>query len=220
MRQLKRIDSRELPPKAYVDSVLLEFGRGTALSKADEEAARELKGAGGGRRTSVAGRDVDAMDGVSAEENAVLEAMKRKAFERCLKKPTIVSPHLVDDLEKSLQRQVLDGLALAKKAGCLITGFDTIDRALREKGRKWTLLWHAEDAAEDGCKKLDRVLNAIHPQASIVKRLPSEVISAVLGHSLIMHLCVEEKPGAKTLQDRLRHWLRYTTQDHSQSATT
>ena len=77
MRQLKRIDSRELPPKAYVDSVLLEFGRGTALSKADEEAARELKGAGGGRRTSVAGRDVDAMDGVSAEENAVLEAMKR-----------------------------------------------------------------------------------------------------------------------------------------------
>ena len=77
MRQLKRIDSRELPPKAYVDSVLLEFGRGTALSKADEEAARELKnaGAGGGRRSSVAGRDGE--DGVSAEENAVLEAMKR-----------------------------------------------------------------------------------------------------------------------------------------------
>ena len=75
MRQLKRIDSRELPPKAYVDSVLLEFGRGTALSKADEEAARELKSAGGGRRSSVAGRDGE--DGVSAEENAVLEAMKR-----------------------------------------------------------------------------------------------------------------------------------------------
>ncbi len=77
MRQLKRIDSRELPPKAYVDSVLLEFGRGTALSKADEEAARELKNAstGGGRRSSVAGRDGE--DGVSAEENAVLEAMKR-----------------------------------------------------------------------------------------------------------------------------------------------
>ncbi len=74
VRQLKRIDSRELPPKAYVDSVLLEFGRGTALSKADEEAARELKG---GRRTSVAGRDNEAADGVSAEENAVLEAMKR-----------------------------------------------------------------------------------------------------------------------------------------------
>jgi hypothetical protein len=78
MRQLKRIDSRELPPKAYVDSVLLEFGRGTALSKADEEAARELKGgAGSGRRTSVASRDSEAADGVSAEENAVLEAMKR-----------------------------------------------------------------------------------------------------------------------------------------------
>jgi len=78
MRQLKRIDSRELPPKAYVDSVLLEFGRGTALSKADEEAARELKsGASGGRRTSVVGRDGEAADGVSAEENAVLEAMKR-----------------------------------------------------------------------------------------------------------------------------------------------
>lgn len=78
MRQLKRIDSRELPPKAYVDSVLLEFGRGTALSKADEEAARELKsGAGGGRRSSVAGKDGEAVDGVSAEENAVLEAMKR-----------------------------------------------------------------------------------------------------------------------------------------------
>ncbi len=75
MRQLKRIDSRELPPRAYVDSVLLEFGRGTALSKADEEAARELKSAGGGRRSSVAGRDGE--DGVSAEENAVLEAMKR-----------------------------------------------------------------------------------------------------------------------------------------------
>jgi hypothetical protein len=60
-----------------VDSVLLEFGRGTALSKADEEAARELKSAGGGRRSSVAGRDGEATDGVSAEENAVLEAMKR-----------------------------------------------------------------------------------------------------------------------------------------------
>ena len=77
MRQLKRIDSRELPPKAYVDSVLLEFGRGTALSKADEEAARELKGTGGARRSSTAGKDADAVDGVSAEENAVLEAMKR-----------------------------------------------------------------------------------------------------------------------------------------------
>lgn len=155
-----------------------------------------------------------------ARREIVTEAIKRKAFERHLKKPTVVSSTLVDEIEKSLERQVLDGLSLAKKAGCLITGFDTLDRALREKGKKWALLWHAEDAAEDGCRKLDRVLKAIHPKTPIVKRLPSEVISAVLGHSLIMHLCVEEKLGAKTLQDRLRHWISYTTEENNQSATT
>jgi hypothetical protein len=57
--------------------VLLEFGRGTALSKADEEAARELKGAGGTKRNAVSGKDSEAIDGVTAEESAVLEAMKR-----------------------------------------------------------------------------------------------------------------------------------------------
>ena len=93
---------------------------------------------------------------VEATRGAVEAAVKRQAFSRGAKK-------------KVLER-LLAGLGMARRAGDLISGFDTVDTAVR--AGKVAFLIEATDSAADGRRKLSQ---AAHAAGLNAKRKPQTV---------------------------------------------
>ena len=97
--------------------------------------------------------------GVSRSELA--DAMKagklRGALARAFKGARLNVPDdLPEKTEKALRRALADRLGLETRAGRLILGSDRIENEAR-LGRV-AALYHADDAAEDGLRKLDQAL--------------------------------------------------------------
>jgi len=67
---------------------------------------------------------------VTARREAVADAVKRQAFRRGFKADVTVSKDLPALVERLLERAVLDALAVAYKAGAVITGFAKVEAAI------------------------------------------------------------------------------------------
>ena len=90
---------------------------------------------------------------LTAAHDTVAEAVKRKAFGRALKTEAKAPEGLAEQTDRLLAEAALAALAMANKAGEVVFGHSKVEDAL-VKGRVLALL-HAQDAAEDGCRKLD-----------------------------------------------------------------
>ena len=90
------------------------------------------------------------MDG---EVATLLQAIKRKAFARAFKKPVPTEPALPDEVDALLQRDALQALALANKAGRVVCGSAKVESALA--GGDVIALLRARSASPDGCRKID-----------------------------------------------------------------
>src|SRR5450631_4374260 len=101
---------------------------------------------------------------VSASRQAVAEAVRRHQFSKGFKREVRVSPTLAADTEALLVRGAIDALAMAAKAGQVISGFGKVEDALKSRqtqaAPKATLqaLIHASDGAADGIRKLDAMV--------------------------------------------------------------
>ena len=67
---------------------------------------------------------------VTASRDTLGEAVKRKAFARGFKREVRVPADLVERTEGLLERAVCDALAIAGKAGLVLTGFGKVEAAL------------------------------------------------------------------------------------------
>src|ERR1700738_829229 len=90
---------------------------------------------------------------VSASRQTVAEAGRRSQFSKGFKRDVHVAPTLATDTEALLVRGVIEALAMAAKAGQVISGFSKVEDALEQ--RKAEALIHASDGAVDGIRKLD-----------------------------------------------------------------
>src|ERR1700704_4207159 len=70
---------------------------------------------------------------VSASRQAVAEATRRRQFSKGFKRDVHVAPTLVADTESLLVRSVIDALAMAAKAGQVISGFSKVEGALEQR---------------------------------------------------------------------------------------
>ena len=70
---------------------------------------------------------------VSASHRAVAEAIKRHQFSKGFKRVVRVGPSLVGDTEQLLVRSAIDALAMAAKAGQVVSGFGKVEDALRQR---------------------------------------------------------------------------------------
>lgn len=93
---------------------------------------------------------------VKADKETVALAEKRKVFARLLSgshdQPISVEAGLCDRVEKLLSDRAVGALALAQKAGRIITGFAKVEAAIG--GDKLVALIAASDGAEDSLRKL------------------------------------------------------------------
>src|SRR5262245_21457273 len=97
---------------------------------------------------------------VTARRQNVLDAVRRGAFKRSLKADVPVPADLPDGVDRLMQRAALDALAIAQKAGEVVSGFAKTETAIT-RGAVVALL-HASEASLDGFAKLTAALKRRH----------------------------------------------------------
>ena len=162
---------------------------------------------------------------VSASRRMVAEAVRRHQFSRGFKRDVGVAATLAADTELLLERFTVDALAMAAKAGQVISGFAKVEDALDRHGRDAVrALIHATDGAADGIRKLDAIVgqndrNGGHSaKISIVNVLTSEQLDLALGRSNVIHAALLAGPASDTFLLRSHMLVQYRMADDNRTA--
>jgi len=120
-----------------------------------------------------------------------------------------------------LVRGAIEALAMAAKAGQVVSGFSKVEGALgqRQATNSVRAVIHASDGAADGIRKLDAVArqNAGNgdesPELPVVTALTSEQLDLALGRSNVIHAALLAGPASKTFLSRSQLLVRYRMAD-------
>jgi uncharacterized protein len=159
---------------------------------------------------------------VSASGRTVAEAVRRNQFSKGFKRDVRAAPTLAADTEKLLVRGVIEALAMAAKAGQVVSGFSKVEGALEQ--RQAQALIHAADGAADGIRKLDAMvrqnagINAELSEFPVVTVLISEQLDLALGRSNVIHAALLAGPAGKTFLSRSHTLVRYRMADDDKTA--
>ncbi|TIX51456.1 DUF448 domain-containing protein [Alteraurantiacibacter aquimixticola] len=141
-------------------------------------------------------------------EQAIASGQLKGALARSFKEGGLSVPQdLPVLLENALSRAFLERLGLEMRAGRLILGSDRIANEARMG--KVAALFHAEDASEDGSKKLDQAWRVGMDaegsgMAGEVLPLDRMALSVALGRDNVVHLALADHASAKRVLVPLR----------------
>ena len=152
-------------------------------------------------------------------DRAALEAAQAKGklkggLARALQDGNFTIP---DDLgariEAQLQRATLDRLGLESRSGTLLSGHEKIETAAR-KGQV-RLLMHANDAGEDGRKKLAQAWRVGEDaegsgREGLVLPVDRSTLSMALGRENAVHLALTDARAADRVLAHLSRWQFFT----------
>lgn len=145
---------------------------------------------------------------VTARADMVEEAAKRRLFARAFKAEAKVPETLGQDIERLLRDDLRQGLALANKAGSVITGFHKVESTITDK--PIVALIHAAEAAEDGRRKLANQLRKRFGEAissfPVIQELSNDELDLALGRSNVIHAALVAGAGSDGFLNR---WHRY-----------
>ena len=145
---------------------------------------------------------------VTARSDLVEEAAKRRLFSRAFKTEAKAPETLAQDIERLLRDDLRQGLALANKAGAVITGFFKVESAITDK--PIVALIHAAEAAEDGRRKLANQLRKRLGEAissfPVIQELSNDELDLALGRSHVIHAALVAGAGSDGFLNR---WHRY-----------
>ena len=127
---------------------------------------------------------------VSANAATVREAVKRKAFQRSFKRNGLaVSATLAESVDDLMQRDALQALAMANKAGAVVTGSTKVEAAIASG--TIAVLVHASDGRPDGIRKLDAQLRQRHGEGANdvpkINLFHAEQLDLALGRTNVIH---------------------------------
>lgn len=144
---------------------------------------------------------------VSLSHATVAEAARRNVFARSFKRDVQVSKTLADDVEHLMVRGVSEALAMAAKAGQVVSGFSKVEGAI--EGRQAAALIHATDGAPDGIRKLNARLAAVMRENSVesanlpvLSVLTTDELDLALGRANVVHAALLAGPASKTFLAR------------------
>jgi uncharacterized protein len=162
---------------------------------------------------------------VLARRHMVAEAVRRHHFGKGFKREVRVAPTLAADTEALLERFVIDALAIAAKAGQVISGFGKVADALDRHGyNPVKALIHASDGGTDGIRKLDAMVRQNgrnHGQTAeipVVNALTSKQLDLALGRSNVIHAALLAGPASNTFLSRSHMLVRYRMADDDGTA--
>ena len=169
----------------------------------DGTVAPDIRAKAGGRGAWIA---VDRV----ALETAIAKGKLKGALARAFKTASFLIPDdLPAQIERALERSVLDRLGLEARAGNLLTGSEKIVDAAR-KGTVAMLL-HARDAAADGTRKLDQAWRVGLDMEGTDTRglvIPASraILSMALGRENVVHIALIAPAAAARVSDALGRW--------------
>jgi uncharacterized protein len=142
-------------------------------------------------------------------ETAAAKGKLKAALARAFKGAVAVPGDLAARIEAALARNALDRLGLEARAGTLLTGSDRIEDAARA-GRV-ALLLHADDAAEDGRRRLDQAWRVGRgaegsPLAGLVLAADRTILSASLGRDNVVHIALTDPAAARRVREAVDRW--------------
>lgn len=138
----------------------------------------------------------------------------RGALARAFKGASLALPDgLSGKIEGELKHAVLNRLGLESRSGYLLTGSEKIANAAR--GGQVYALYHANDASQDGRKKLDqawRVGSEKEGSGMQGDVIPADrdTISSALGKDNAVHIAIIDKKAAQRLEHHLSRWINFT----------
>lgn len=147
---------------------------------------------------------------VTASRAHVAKAASGKVFARSLKTAVVVDPHLDATVERLLERRCAETLALANKAGLVVTGFERIGERIR--AGDVAVLVHGSDAAADGAGKLDRRFAAQTGEAGgcfVVAPLTIDQMSLAIGRPNVVHAALIKGGATERFRIEAGRVMRY-----------
>jgi predicted RNA-binding protein YlxR (DUF448 family) len=141
---------------------------------------------------------------ITSSRATLAEAIRRNTFARGFRREVRVAPGLVAQTDALLERAALDALAIAGKAGLVVTGASRVEHAPAE-GRIVGLV-HASDAADDGVRKLDlalrRHLGAQAEKIPVIRAFTSAQLDLALARTNVVHAALLAGSASSTFLAR------------------
>jgi predicted RNA-binding protein YlxR (DUF448 family) len=148
---------------------------------------------------------------VSADRLHVDKAAAKNLFSRAFKTKVDVPAELGALVDGLLARSALGMLGLARKAGAVIFGATKVEAAVRSG--EALLVLHAEEAAEDGVRKISQARRAtVHlggPAIRAYKLFPEAEFGLALGGTNVIHAAVLASDAGTAVQKRMVALDRY-----------
>lgn len=130
---------------------------------------------------------------LSARRDVVHTAMAKRLFAKAARRAVTVPEDLADRLDGLLCRRCLDAIALARRAGQAVCGFEKVKAEL--KAGRAAVLVEARDAAEDGKSKM-RALASGRP---VVELFDAVELGAPFGRDQSVHVAMTRGGLARRL---------------------
>lgn len=148
---------------------------------------------------------------VTATREHVDQAAKRRLFSRAFKTEARVRTDLGASIDEALRADLRGSLALANKAGKVVTGFNKVEAALSTE--PIAALLHAAEAAADGRRKLAQALHRRYGEGAttipVADVLSGEELDLALGRSHVIHAALVAGAGSEGFLARWRRLSLY-----------
>ena len=147
---------------------------------------------------------------ITATRAAVAEAVKKAIFARGFRKDVRVPADLAAQTESLLERSALDALAVAAKAGRVLSGFAKVENTIGDV--ELAAIIHARDAAEDGKRKLNAAVrrnSAEAAQVPLIEAFSGQQLDLALGRVNVIHAALLGGPVSTTFLARTKRLLRF-----------
>ena len=148
---------------------------------------------------------------VTAERSKVLEAVKRKSFKRAFKSEVEVPPTLADMIDGLMEKDALQALSLANKAGLVVAGATKVEGSIGPKVP--AALISASDGSADGIRKMEaavrRLMGDEADSIARVRDFRSDQLDLALGRTNVIHAAVAGGRAAEGFLTRARRLARY-----------
>jgi predicted RNA-binding protein YlxR (DUF448 family) len=150
---------------------------------------------------------------VTATRKVLEEAIKRNVFARGFKRNVTVTPSLVADAERLLERAALDALAIAGKAGMVVAGFAKVEAAVGRNEAQAVI--HASDGADDGKRKLSGLLRRNSEEnereIAVIDDFSGAQLDLALNRPNVVHAALLAGPGSETFLARVARLAHFRT---------
>jgi uncharacterized protein len=147
---------------------------------------------------------------VQGTATAVAEAVRRKAFTRGFKEPAPAPADLAERVDALLEKDALQSLSMANKAGLVIAGAFKVEAEIASQAP--AALIHARDGSPDGARKVAAALRRRGDAATetpVIELFASSQLDLALGRANVIHAALRKGAASVAFLARCRQLARY-----------